>query len=129
MPEDKTEDSSENDQGPGTAPEPTSKRDQLLASAFKIIEELTYATRNAKEKLKKDVQILPDAKLEEWIREQRESKEDPPQSPKQIDKDKPPFTVPLKELDVGKAGVSDLFDKQNEVIRYLNTLDAKPKAQ
>jgi len=40
----------------------------------------------------------------------------------------PPFTVPLKELDVGKAGVSDLFNKQNEVIRYLNALTSKPKA-
>jgi len=46
---------------------------------------------------------------------------------KEIPKPEPPFTVPLKELDVGKAGVSDLFKKQNEVIKYLNALSQKPK--
>lgn len=51
---------------------------------------------------------------------------EPEPKPKQIDKEKPPFTVPLKELDVGKAGVSDLFDKCNEIVRFLNALDIEP---
>ena len=55
-----------------------------------------------------------------------ETTPEPKESPKQIDKEKPPFTVPLKELDVGKAGVSDLFDKCNEIVRFLNALDVKP---
>jgi len=52
----------------------------------------------------------------------------PEESPQQEEpKPKPPFEVPLKELIVGKAGVSDLFEKQNEVVRYLNALKQKPQ--
>ncbi len=57
-----------------------------------------------------------------------DSKPAPKEIKTETPKPPPPFTVPLKELDVGKAGVSDLFNKQNEVIRYLNALTSKPKA-
>jgi hypothetical protein len=35
-------------------------------------------------------------------------------------KKKKSFQTPLKELNPEKAGVSDLFEKINEIIRYLN---------
>ena len=118
-----------------------SRRDELMNSARNIIDHLN-ATKAAKEKLRVDIRAFDDNKLEEWIKEQRKPKEDssseapkedssseaPKESPaKEIPKPPPPFTVPLKELLIGKAGVSDLFAKQNEVIKYLNALSSKPK--
>ena len=48
-------------------------------------------------------------------------------SVKEEPKQKPPFEVPLQELQRGKAGVEDLFNKTNEVIKYLNALKQKPQ--
>ena len=101
-----------------------SRRNDLLTSAIKVIDDLPNATKAAKDKLKKDAAELDDTKLEEFIKQHREPQEKAPEPPKP----EPPFTVPLKELMIGKAGVSDLFKKQNEVIKYLNALTSKPKA-
>lgn len=100
------------------------RKDELIASANKVIDEIPNATRAAKEKLKKDAAALDEAGLEEFIKKYREPHESPQAEPP---KPEPPFTVPLKELAIGKAGVSDLFKKQNEIIKYLNALSEKPK--
>jgi len=51
----------------------------------------------------------------------------PEPKPQQIDKTKPSYEIPLQELTFGKSGVSDLFEKTNEILRYLNALKSKPK--
>jgi len=105
-------------------------KDELIIAATRVIQQIPNATRNAREKLKADLNQLDETQLETFIEKQTKDNEanQPKPQPKQIDKTKPPFTVPLKELDVGKAGVSDLFEKQNETIRYLNALEQKPQA-
>ena len=34
----------------------------------------------------------------------------------------PKYEIPIKECDIGKAGVGDLFNKVNEITRLLNDL-------
>ena len=101
-------------------------KDDLILKAIKVIQQIQNATRTAREKLKADLNQMDETQLEAFI--EKQTKDNEANQPKQIDKTKPSFTVPLKELEVGKAGVSDLFEKQNETIRYLNALEQKPQA-
>lgn len=103
----------------------------LLDAAYKVIEEMPNATRAVKEKLRKEAAELDEPTIRKFIEDQRSNNAAATEAAATaVSKElKPDFEVPLKELNPGKAGVSDLFEKTNEIIKYLNALKEKPEAK
>jgi len=97
------------------------KREKLIKKAYTIIQNIPNTSIESQERLKKDITLLQNQKIQSWCTLQKNQKSNviaTNESPNVAQTTK--YDIPLKELLIGKAGIGDLYNKINEITRLFN---------